>query len=165
MITKTQAIAGFLVTAIAAAIAIPAIGGAEGTSERTITVREKVRSAQFVHHAKSTEGERLATGDSVLTRQALSDGAGASLGTLYTDCVNVGAAAPVFKATLSCTSTYVFKDGQLVSQGIVTFSNTKRLAFPVVGGSGAYRGAEGEVTPGRPVKGFDGVDIIRLAAS
>ena len=40
--------------------------------------------------------------------------------------------------------------------------STQGLEFPIVGGSGAYRGAHGQVTPGAPVKGYDGVDVLHL---
>jgi hypothetical protein len=85
-----------------------------------------------------------------------------SVGTLFTDCVNVGGAAEVFKATLQCTSTYRFKDGEVVSAGVVRLSAGPATGFPIVGGSGAYRGAHGEVSAGAPVKGYDGVDVLHL---
>jgi len=34
--------------------------------------------------------------------------------------------------------------------------------FPIVGGSGAYRGAHGEVSAGPPTKGFDSVDMLHV---
>jgi hypothetical protein len=36
------------------------------------------------------------------------------------------------------------------------------LSIPIVGGSGAYRGASGQLTAGEPVEGFDSVDILHL---
>jgi hypothetical protein len=60
------------------------------------------------------------------------------------------------------TSTYRLKDGEIVSTGVVRLDSTQGLEFPIVGGSGAYRGAHGQVTPGAPVKGYDGVDVLHL---
>jgi hypothetical protein len=161
MFTPTRAIPAAAVIAIAAG-AIPALTSAETVNTRDITVREKVRAVKFVHTNPSTRGARLATGDRVLTRQALSDENGHALGTLFTDCTNVGRPAQVFKATLQCTSTYRLRDGAVVSAGVVRLDSTQGLQFPIVGGSGAYRGAHGQVTPGDPVTGYDGVDVLHL---
>jgi hypothetical protein len=147
----------------AAAAAIPALTTAHNAQTRELTVREKVRGIAFVHHGKSKD-DMLARGDAVVTEQALTGPSGAAVGTLYTDCTNTGAAAPVFKATLQCLSTYRMKDGQVASAGVVVLSNTKGLSFPIVGGSGAYGGAQGTVTPGAPVKGYDSVDVLHVTS-
>ena len=105
---------------------------------------------------------RLATGDRVLTRQALYDSGRRARGTLFTDCANVGAPAPVFRATLQCTSTYRFHDGEVVSAGGVRLGAGATAGFPRVGGSGAYRGAHGEVSAGPSIKGFDSVDVLHV---
>jgi hypothetical protein len=161
MFTPLRAISVAVVVAIAA-VAIPALTSAQTDGTRDVTVREKVRAVKFVHVNPSSRGERLAMGDRVLTRQALLDENGGALGTLFTDCANVGRRAEVFKATLQCTSTYRLKDGEIVSTGVVRLGSTQGLEFPIVGGSGAYRGAHGQVTPGAPVKGYDSVDVLHL---
>jgi hypothetical protein len=68
----------------------------------------------------------------------------------------------VFNATLQCTSTYRFDNGQLVSAGVVKLDAGVRAGFPIVGGSGAYKAARGQITPGAPVKGYQGVDVLHL---
>jgi hypothetical protein len=110
----------------------------------------------------SARSDRLAPGDRVLTRQALFGRDRRARGTLFTDCTNVGRTAEVFKATLQCTSTYRFEDGEIVSAGVVRLAAGPATGFPIVGGSGAYRGARGEITAGPPVKGFDSVDVLNL---
>ena len=162
MITKTRmtAAAMAVVAAITAATALPALTGAQTTQGREITVRMKVTAGAQVQHG--TKGERLATGDSVLVRLKMTSPSGTALGTAYTDCVNVGVRAKGEQATLQCTQTYKFKDGQIVTAGVVKFSQLKNLAIPIVGGSGAYRGARGQLTDGAPVRGFDSVDILQL---
>jgi hypothetical protein len=94
------------------------------TGDREITAREKVRSVRIVHQKRTTKGERLATGDRVLTRQAIFNAGGKASGTLFTDCANVGKTAAVFKATLQCTLTYRFGDGQIVSAGVVRLGSS-----------------------------------------
>lgn len=149
-----------LVAAGAVAVALPNLTSAQSTGAHDITVREKVQSIRFVHQQRSTKGDRLATGDRVLTRQHLFDDANKTIGTLYTDCVNVGASARVFAATLQCTATYRFDDGQLVLTGVLPVG-TVGTSAPITGGSGAYRGARGEVTTAKPEKGYD-IDILHI---
>jgi hypothetical protein len=162
MFTPIRAISVAAVLALSAAVAIPAFTTAQTVGAREIAVREKVRAVKFVHAKQSTRGEHLAQGDRVLTRQALFAENGTAVGTLFTDCVNVGRAAEVFEATLQCVSTYRFKDGEVVGTGVVVLSTGGTIRFPIVGGSGAYRGAHGEVTSGKPAKGYQGADVLRL---
>ena len=51
---------------------------------------------------------------------------------------------------------------QIVAAGVVKFAQLDGLSVPIVGGSGAYRGAAGPLTAGDPVKGFDRVDVLQL---
>lgn len=149
---------------LAAAIAVPTLtSSAQTPASVDITVRDKIKAVVFVHAKPTTRGERLATGDRVITRQGMFDERDAPIGTLTTDCVNVGATAPVFKATLQCTSIYRFRDGQIVSAGVVKLDSAKSAPFPIVGGSGAYTSASGDITAGKPVKGYDTVDVLHLA--
>ena len=148
--------------AIAAVTVIPALTDAQTNGAREITVRMKVRGGAQVQHRRSARGDRLAPGDVVLTRLAMLSPDGAALGSAYSECVNVGAKADPFKATLQCAQTYKFKDGQIVTVGVVRFSQLKNLSVAIVGGSGAYRGASGHVTAGESVKGFDSVDVLHL---
>jgi hypothetical protein len=162
MFTPIKAISVAAVLALSAAVTIPALTSAQTVGAREIAVNEKVRAAKFVHVKPSTRGERLAQGDRVLTRQALFAEDGSAVGALFTDCANVGRAAEVFKATLQCVSTYRFKDGEVVSAGVVVLSAGGTIRFPIVGGSGAYRGARGEVTSGKPPEGYQGADVLHL---
>lgn len=164
MRTTTKALIGAVLAAlaVAAAVAIPGLSGAQASGGREITVRDKVQGAQFVHAKPSTPEQTLDTGDRVITRQALFDERNKGAGSLATDCVNVGPSAEVFEATLQCLTTYRFKDGQVVTAGVVTLSNPKtRIA--IVGGTGAYASGRGDVRAGKPVKGFDTVDVLRIA--
>jgi hypothetical protein len=118
---------------------------------------------KFVHQKRTTKAEVLAMGDRVVTRQALYNDSNRKVGSFVTDCVNTGGKAQVFKATLLCTSIYRFSDGQVVSQGVVKLGSSPASArIAIVGGTGAYRAASGEVTAGAPVKGYDTVDVLHL---
>ncbi|MGI8622876.1 MAG: allene oxide cyclase barrel-like domain-containing protein [Solirubrobacteraceae bacterium] len=158
---KSRLILAAAMAVAASATAIPALTSAQ-PSGRTITVHEKVTGLKFVHHDKATKGDKLAMGDAVVTRQSMKDDDGRALGTLFTDCTNVGAKAPVFKAKLECLMTYKFSDGEVTAAGVATLSDPN-VSFPIVGGSSAYTGASGTVTPGKPGKGDDSVDVLHIS--
>lgn len=163
MTTRHRAVAGSVLAAVAATAALPALGGAQSSGGRDITLREKVRAVKFVHQQRSTRGDRLAMGDRVITRQGLFDEGNRSIGSFSTDCVNVGGKAQVFKATLQCTSIYQLGGGQVVSQGVVRLgSSAPGPRIAIVGGTGAYKSATGEVGAGAPVQGYDTVDVLHL---
>lgn len=69
----------------------------------------------------------------------------------------------MFKATLQCTATYRFGDGQVVSAGVVRLDAARGQRFPIVGGAGAYASGRGEVEAAAPVKGYESVDVLHLA--
>lgn len=129
--------------------------------DRRIELREKVKAVTFVHSGKAGQGERLATGDRAITTQRLFDPDGSPVGTLYTDCVNVGPAAQVFAASLSCVSTYRLAKGTLVGVGVVRLGAPGQ-SVPIVGGTGTYRDAQGDIAAGKPVKGYDSSDVVEL---
>jgi hypothetical protein len=156
---RTRTILAATLAAAAAAAAIPTITGAQAPGPRDITLRGKVIGGHEVKHGR---GEALAPGDSIVVRLAFTDEAGARVGTAYAQCTNVGTRARAERAKLQCLQTYDLRDGQIVTSGVVVFSGPD-LQIPIVGGSGAYRGATGHVTTGAPVRGFDTVDVLHIA--
>ena len=150
-----------LIVAAAGAAAIPALTGAQATGPRDVTVLMKVVGGTEVKHGK---GAKLATGDSLLIRLNMFDTGGARIGSAYTDCTNVGPKARAENAVLQCTQTYKFRDGQIVTSGVVKFTALDDLQIAIVGGSGAYRGASGHIGSGAPVDGYDSVDVLHLDA-
>src|SRR4051812_25723033 len=72
--------------AAAGAAAVPALTTGQGSAGRDIVVREKVLNLVFVRQSPDTNGDRMAMGDRVLTRQALFDTDDKRVGTLVTDC-------------------------------------------------------------------------------
>ena len=158
---RTRVIALSLVAAALAAAILDHFvlsAGAQAT-DREITVRMKFKGSSYVKHGR---GEQLRPGDVLTVRLAMVSPSGVTVGSANTECVNVGRKAAVANATLQCVQTYRFRDGQIVTAGLVKFSALDDLAIPIVGGSGAYRGASGQVTSGAPVKGFDSVDVLQL---
>jgi hypothetical protein len=150
-----------LVVAVAGAAAIPALTGAQTSGPRDITVLMKFQGSAEVKQGK---GAKMATGDSVLIRLAMFDTNRKRIGSAYTDCTNVGPKARAENAVLQCTQTYKFRDGQIVTSGVAKFTALEDLQIPIVGGSGAYRGASGQLGSGQPVEGFESVDVLHLDA-
>jgi len=148
-----------VLAALTTAVAAPALTA--GPSARDITVREKVSWVRFVHQKASTGDERLLTGDRVLTSQRLYDGHNTRIGTLYTDCVNVGATAPVFSATMLCTASYRLAKGQFATVGAIRLGGSPGASPTPIIGSGSFRGMHGEVASARPGKGYD-VDVLHV---
>ena len=74
----------------------------------------------------------------------------------WTGAIEIGAGGPFDSA---CQLTYVTDKGQLVASGNIDLNAMERdelLPLAIVGGTGAYRGARGEVTitqdpPGQPI--------------
>ena len=163
MKTTSQVLAAVAGVTVATAVAVPALTGAQTSGgARDITVQLKFRGASQTQHSDRSKGDTLAPGDALTVRLAMFSTDGAAVGTVYGDCVNVGRRARSQKATLQCTQTYRFADGQVVAQGVVNFSKLEGLAIPIVGGSGAYRSASGFLGAGRSVEGYDSVDILHL---
>ena len=161
--SRTLVGAALTAVALASAVAAPALTGAQtAPAESQIVVREKVRDVHFVRTSRA-KGDRLRTGDRVVTRQALFGSDDKPLGTLYTDCVNLGPAAAVFKATLQCVTTYRLARGSILVSGVITLGSPAGTEAAIIGGTGAYRGATGYATPGKPEKGYDSVDVLHLA--
>jgi hypothetical protein len=146
----------------ASAIALPALTSAQSTGARDITVREKVTWVRFLHQKTSTRGDRMLTGDRVLTYQRLYDESAKRIGALYTDCVNVGSAAHVYKATLLCTASYRLSHGQFATVGAIRLGGRPGASPTPIIGSGAYRGQHGEVASAPPVKGYESVDVLHI---
>jgi hypothetical protein len=146
----------------AAAVAVPALTSAQSTGARDIAVREKVTWVRFLHQKTSTRGDRMLTGDRVLTYQRLYNESAKRIGTLYTDCVNVGSAAHVYKATLLCTASYRLTEGQFATIGAIRLGGRPGASPTPIIGSGAYRGQHGEVASAPPVKGYESVDVLHI---
>jgi hypothetical protein len=146
----------------AGAVALPALTSAQSSGARDIAVREKVTWVRFLHQATSTRGDRMLTGDRVLTYQRLYDESAKRIGTLYTDCVNVGSAAHVYRATLLCTASYRLAEGQFATIGAIRLGGRPGASPTPVVGSGAYRGQHGEVASAPPVKGYESVDVLHI---
>ncbi len=125
---------------------------------REITVRLRSEDFRVIRHRKG----KLRLGDVYVDRQKMFDAGDKPIGHAYLDCVNVGPKRQIAGAMLQCKATYAFADGQLIAMGVVRTDKTDEVNVAIVGGSGAYRGAGGQLNAGTPVKGYDSVDVLKL---
>jgi hypothetical protein len=155
-------IAASAAAALAAAIAMPALTTAQAPSPTSITFQEnRPQIAMDDLAPKSKSGNLVSLGDRIVTWGGLFDTSRKQLGTIGTSCTAAGPTKPILSATLLCTVSYQVADGQIVASGFFKLNGTGVL--PIVGGSGAYAGARGTVTSGKPAKGFEDADVITLA--
>lgn len=154
-------IAAGAAVALATAMAVPALTGAS-PAPTTITVQEKVQAVVNDDIAPKSKKDNVSLGDRLVTRQALFDASKKRVGTLYTDCAGVGPTKPLFSgATLLCTLSYRFTNGQIVAAGMAKLNGG--LEVPIVAGTGAYAGAHGSIKAAQPAKGFDSADVITIS--
>lgn len=148
----------------AAAVALPALGGAQSGAEEVITVQERVLRINVADVPPRARGERgpVSQGDRITTVQSLHDAGGARVGTLTTDCVAMGRPAPIFRVQLQCQVVYRLGADQLTAAGVFRLSPGARLA--ITGGTGRFTGARGVVESVAPARGFDSADTIRITA-
>ena len=137
---------------LAVAVAIPALTSAD--SARTITVQDKVRAVKIIDVAPKSKRDKFSQGDRVLTRQAMFDTNDRRIGTLFTDCAGVGPTAPLFGGLLQCTSTWQLRRRPSGGRRHDPAAANPDARFPIVGGSGAYRGASGEAAAGASGEGL-----------
>jgi allene oxide cyclase len=90
---------------------------------------------------------RFSAGDAFVSRNRLYDQTDQnSVGRDHIFCI-VTVVSGRQSASLQCTASFVFANGQIAAQGSVTFARgTRAFTVPVVGGTGAYEGARGSLT-------------------
>jgi hypothetical protein len=127
---------------VATVSAAPATSSANGSAE---TLRLTGRSVQEAQLDLGAAGESL--GDQIVFTEDLFR-RGQEVGTLGGVCTVTGL-EPAVSVTFQCQATASLPDGQITSQGLVTFSpETEGQPFriAITGGTGAYRTAHGQVT-------------------
>lgn len=153
---------GLLALATAAALAGGAGSGILGLagaapSHRSITFQEP--NPQVVKNdVPPTSSSTLSLGDELTITGPLENPQHKHLGTFAGLCTALGA-GPLFTTPLECHGVYKVADGQIVAEGIMTIAH---VDLAIVGGSGAYTGARGTVSPGKPTKGFSDADKLTI---
>jgi hypothetical protein len=124
-------------TAIAlVALAVGAISPAWGSS------RDKDKQTTFTVEALTTEQhfEGTALGDQIVFTTQLLKG-----DTEVGHQGGVCTVTSVERGEAQCVATYVFRGGQITGQALIRLGDPAPYAVAITGGSGKYKGVEGEV--------------------
>ena len=131
------------VAASATALVLAGGGSAQGPTAKTFQLEE---SPPFKFTDVRHPPKDLSQGDAAVSRARLKDGSGQTVGSEHSHCVVTTAGDhPV----ALCTNSVFLTDGRITAVGGVNLDRAQLL--PVVGGTGAYEGAEGTllIEPGR----------------
>ena len=131
--------------ALAALVAVPAValglGGSSSasTAESDLRVLETLTGFEILDVGK----EGLGFGDHVAIRSVVRNPGGTKIGIGAGDCtVYSGKTLETIKA--HCTETFKLKDGQIFTGGVFDTAS-KRNFWVIMGGTGEYKGATGEL--------------------
>jgi hypothetical protein len=154
--TRVLAVAAGVAT-IATAAVVPALTSARSTpAKRTVTFQEpRPQIAGFPSRSKST----LSLGHHLAIGGPLETASHQRLGTIGATCTVVGTGGSLGTTPLLCEAVYQVAGGQIETMGVMTLSRTH---LAIVGGTGAYAGVHGFVTPGRMANGFSDADKLTI---
>jgi hypothetical protein len=125
--------AGLAASATALVLAVG--GSAQGPTAKTFQLEE---SPPFQFTEVHSPPKRVPQGDAAVYRAKLTDASGQTVGSEHSHCVFTKAGShPV----ALCTDSIFLRDGRITAVGGVNMDRDQLL--PVVGGTGAYEGAEG----------------------
>jgi hypothetical protein len=146
------------VVAAAAALAVGVVTPADGSpagaaDQHTIHVKGIVTESAFFDLGASgpSLGDQIVFSEKLLTghREVGHEGA---------VCTTVS----LVRRESECTATFSFPNGQITAQGIFILGSMVPYAAPITGGSGAYRGADGELRV-TPVSATEGLQTLVLS--
>jgi len=124
------------VAASASALVLAVGGSAQGPSPKTFQLVERPVQLTEIHNPP----RRVAQGDAAVYRAKLT-ASGETIGSEHSHCVVTKADKhPV----ALCTDSFFLRDGRITAVGGVNLDRSEQL-LPVVGGTGAYEGAQGTV--------------------
>jgi hypothetical protein len=156
--TGVLAVAAGVATIATVAVA-PALTSARSMpAKRTVTFQEprpRIAEDDIPPRSKS----KLSLGDRLAIAGPLETASHRRLGTIGGTCTVVGAGGSFGTTPLLCEAVYQVAGGQIDTMGVMTLSRTH---LAIVGGTGAYAGVHGFVTPGRMAKGFSDADKLTI---
>ena|ERR687898_2638981 len=133
--------AGLAASATALVLAIG--GSAQGPTAKTFQLEE---SPPFKFTEVHSPPKRVPQGDAAVYRAKLKDASGQTVGSEHNHCLFTKAGN---RPVALCTDSVFLRDGRITAVGGANMDRAQLL--PVVGGTGAYEGAEGTllIEPGR----------------
>jgi hypothetical protein len=129
--------AAIALVALAVGAVTPALGSpSDDDNQETIRVVAITVGEEFL----DLGAEGLSLGDQGVSSEKLLKG-GEEVGHSGVVCT----VTSVEREELQCAATAWFDGGQITVQGLIGFGAGEAFVFPITGGSGKYKGAEGEV--------------------
>jgi hypothetical protein len=148
-IKRTAVVAPLAAAALLAAL-LESTGGAQQPGERTFKLILKDESAALGDVAPTSRNQRdprISGGDQHVFTSTVFDEAQKRVGKFYGQCVAVRGGRTYRQSTFQCQGTFVLRDGAIAVS--VAFRATQRdedVSLAVIGGTGAYEGARGQVS-------------------
>jgi hypothetical protein len=116
-----------------------------GTGKHEITTPITIKVEAIGGHAAFLQlnpNKHTSFGDQFVISAPLTTPGGAQMGHLHAECTFFDKPGIVAE----CTGTFLLRGGQVVARGPVDFGVKNRTSGSILGGSGRYRNARGQVT-------------------
>jgi hypothetical protein len=128
----------------AAALLVGPGASAQSPGGRTLSFTELEKGATFKHvrNTKPKSPRANSLGDILVFTNPLADASGRVVGRLHVSCATTGGARNFLKSAITCSGTYVLRDGTLTAQGTFRVGGAT-TTIAITGGTGAYANARG----------------------
>jgi hypothetical protein len=146
-----------VLAAIGAAAALPASAATAGPATKVLTLQEPQAQVALLDVPPKSKS-KVSLGDELTITSGVYGAAHHRLGVFGGQCTALGTGA-LTRTLFLCHAVYRLGGGQIVTAGVMTVGATDLV---IVGGSGAYEGVHGTVTPGKPAKGFFEADKLTI---
>jgi hypothetical protein len=130
--------------ALAAAVLVGPGASAQSPAGRTLSFTELEKGATFKHirNTKPKSPRANSLGDILVFTNPLADASGRVVGRLHVSCATTAGARNFLKSAITCSGTYVLRDGTLTAQGTFRVGGAT-TTIAITGGTGAYANARG----------------------
>jgi hypothetical protein len=128
----------------AAALLVGPGASAQSPGGRTLSFTELEKGATFKHvrNTKPKSPRANSLGDILVFTNPLADASGRVVGRLHVSCATTAGARNFLKSAITCSGTYVLRDGTLTAQGTFRVGGAT-TTIAITGGTGAYANARG----------------------
>jgi hypothetical protein len=128
----------------AAALLVGPGASAQSPGGRTLSFTELEKGASFKHvrNTKPKSPRANSLGDILVFTNPLADASGRVVGRLHVSCATTAGARNFLKSAITCSGTYVLRDGTLTAQGTFRVGGAT-TTIAITGGTGAYANARG----------------------
>lgn len=130
--------------ALAAATLLGPGASAQSPGDRTLSLTELEKGSTFKHvrNSKPKSPRANSLGDNLVFTNPVADASGQVVGKFHANCATTVGARNFLKSVITCSVSYVLRDGTLTAQGTFKVGAPNATAA-VTGGTGAYAHARG----------------------